>query len=154
MRYNCLDYTCKRTLFIVIFTSNLQQYPRITSSSNIRYLKGTNMKIKNARRRALAVLGACALALAPVVIAATPAQAAVYNCTTGYNGNGWAYAQCLTANNPSTDRYRVAVICRNVFWQSHTVYGDWQKITSGQPSTLQGCPAFETYYGTPWASNS
>lgn len=111
--------------------------------------KDTSMKLSKARRRAFALLGGVVLALTPVVVLATPANAAVYNCTTGYNANGWAYAKCLTAHNPATDRYRVAVLCRNVFWQSHTVYGDWKLVNSSGPSTVQGCPLFETYYGSP-----
>ena len=106
-------------------------------------------------KRAIAALFAGSmLAVAFAGLGAAPASAAVYNCTTGYNGNGWAFAQCSTADKPKTDRYRVAVLCRNAFWQSHTVYGDWQTVGSGQPSTIQGCPAFEVYYGTPWPKNA
>ena len=81
------------------------------------------MKRNATLRSAGLLVTAAVFVFSSAAVSAMPAAAMVYNCTTGFNGNGWAYAQCLNADNPSTDQYRVAVLCRNAFWQSHVVYG-------------------------------
>jgi len=113
------------------------------------------MKSSSKMKKAIvSFLSVAAVVVGSIAMTAAPASAAVYNCTTGYSSVG-AFAKCLTADRPSTDKYRVRVLCQNIFTrQSHTVYGNWVTVNSSIPSTVQGCPAFEAFYGQPGASNA
>jgi hypothetical protein len=104
------------------------------------------VKRLNARQGAIATVSAMALALGGITGAATAANAVGWNCTTGYSSVG-AWGKCL-----SGDTYQVKVLCQNIITRtSETMYGNRVSVTSGQLSTVQGCPNFlEQFIGQPW----
>lgn len=139
LSYKCILQKCSLSLAFPFFSKK----------------KRLKMNLKQMRRRLVSlVAGAALVAGSFIMVSAAPANAAVYNCTTGYSSVG-AFAKCLSADRPATDTYRVRVLCQNIFTrQSHSEYGNWVTINSGIPSTHQGCGFGYAYYGTPYASNS
>lgn len=108
------------------------------------------------KRGVLATLVVGGLLAFSSMVMAAPANAIVWGCTTGYSTVG-AFATCSNADNRTTDKYSVAVLCQNWFTkQSRVVYGNQVTVNSTTPSTVQGCGAFESFYtqgGPPWVKN-
>jgi len=93
------------------------------------------------------------LVVGSVLSGAMPASAVVWNCSTGFGSVG-VYGVCASGERPG-DTYRVKILCKNWITQSsYTKAGNWVTLSSGQPSTISGCGAFEAYYGSPWVSTS
>lgn len=104
------------------------------------------MKFKKLRLTLAALL----IGTSSAVISTQPAHA-VYNCVSGYSTVG-AYSKC---GMPANTWYHTNVLCQNIFTlSSYTKYGNWVNTNSSDQSTIQGCGAFERYYGDPWASTT
>ncbi len=105
-------------------------------------------------KRSKRIVGVALLGVALVassVLVAAPAQAAVWDCSTGFSSVG-PYGTCFSSDitNPS---YQIRILCRNIFTGSTYVKGgNW--VGLGQTSTIQGCGVFEQYYGSPWVSSN
>lgn len=85
--------------------------------------------------RLLIAGGAIAVQLAVGVVVATPAQASVWNCSTGYGPVG-PWGRCL---NSSSGHYRANLNCRTVWpllqW-THVATGPSQTVTGKLPSVV------------------
>lgn len=110
-----------------------------------------SVKKRTLRQRVWAAAVATGLAATVgISVGAAPAQATVWNCQTGYSSVG-AWGKCLSGD---TQTYKVNVLCQNIFTRSSYVKsGNWVTRNSGVPSTVQGCGAFEAFYGTPWTQS-
>jgi hypothetical protein len=101
------------------------------------------------------VLAVAAVMVAQVglgVAVATPAQAAVWGCTSGYSSTGpWGY--CTSGDSAN---FRANINCKNVFTGIHTkqISGPWRPVNGGSPSVIGGCGLGEGYYGSIWWSGS
>ena len=106
--------------------------------------------IKKFKRATAVSVAAAALVAGSVLVSVTPANAVVWNCVTGYSSVG-VYGKCGSGD---TSLYYVNVLCQNWFTRSsRVVSGNVVSIYSSTPSTVQGCGAFESFYGTPWVSS-
>lgn len=101
------------------------------------------------RKIVATTVAAVGVAAVPAIVAAQPASAAL-NCTTWYSAQGYAQGKCLTGESGG-NYYRVKVLCQNWFTRaSRTVSGNTVHVNATYPSTVDGCGAFESYYGQPW----
>lgn len=104
---------------------------------------------KKRKTRAL-FLASCAISsqLALGIGLSAPAQASVWNCTTGVSSVG-PWGKCF---NSDTGYYRAKMNCRNFFTKVWTkvAVGPRQSTTSQQPSVVPGCGLGEEFYGSVW----
>lgn len=100
----------------------------------------------------LAVTAVLIAQLGISLVAATPAQAAVWNCSSGYNSVGpWGY--CASGDSAN---FRAHINCRNWFTKLHTkqLSGPWRPVGGNSPSVIGGCGLGEEYYGSIWWGGS
>lgn len=107
--------------------------------------------LSRARRRAATLVLTALLALASAVALATPANAAVWNCSTGYSSVG-AWGWCGSGD---VAYFKVNVLCQNRFTLTSRVWsGAPQRVGGQNSSVVTSCDWNEAFYGTPWANSA